>query len=154
MHRCLTDSHTGPILEDMSRRSEESTKTSRKGSKQRLPQNPDAAKPAASSGIAELRSRYGLSREKFGRLSGFSVRGLANWESGVQEPGEQARLRLAELDRLQRALARVVSQEALGNWLDTPNPAFDGLKPLEVIERGQVDRLWQMVFLVESGVPF
>lgn len=104
--------------------------------------------------VAELRSRYGLSREKFSRLSGFSVRGLANWEAGAQKPGEQARMRLTELDRLQRALARVMGPEALSDWLDSPNPAFDGLKPLEVIERGQVDRLWQMVFLVESGAPF
>jgi transcriptional regulator with XRE-family HTH domain len=103
--------------------------------------------------VAELRSRYGLSREKFSRLSGFSVRGLANWEAGVQKPGEQARMRLTELDRLQRALTRVVGLEALRDWLDAPNPAFEGLKPLEVIERGQVDRLWQMVFLLESGAP-
>jgi hypothetical protein len=103
--------------------------------------------------VAELRCRFGLNREKFSRLSGFSIRGLANWEAGVQKPGEQARLRLTELERLQQALARVVSPSAIGDWLDTPNPAFDGLKPLEVIERGQVDRLWQMVFLLESGTP-
>ena len=30
--------------------------------------------------------------------------------------------------------------------------AFDGLKPLEVIERGEIDRLWNMIFYLESGV--
>ena len=50
----------------------------------------------------------------------------------------------------ERVLGLVLSRPA---WLDAPNPAFEGLKPLEVIERGQVDRLWQMVFLVESGTP-
>jgi transcriptional regulator with XRE-family HTH domain len=109
------------------------------------------AKPGAGSDVAQLRWRFGLSRERFSRLSGFSVRGLANWEAGVQKPGEQARLRLRELERLQQGLARVVGHEAIGEWMDDPNPAFDGLKPLEVIERGQVDRLWQMIFLVESG---
>jgi hypothetical protein len=28
----------------------------------------------------------------------------------------------------------------------------DGLKPLEVIERGEIDRLWNMIFHLESGV--
>jgi hypothetical protein len=36
--------------------------------------------------------------------------------------------------------------------LEAPNPAFNGLKPLEVVERGEVERLWQMVFYLESGV--
>jgi hypothetical protein len=37
-------------------------------------------------------------------------------------------------------------------WLQTPNPAFGELKPLEVIERGEIDRLWSMIFYLESGV--
>jgi hypothetical protein len=43
--------------------------------------------------------------------------------------------------------------ESIASWLETPNPAFDGLTPLEVIERGQIDRIWRMVFELESGVP-
>jgi hypothetical protein len=43
--------------------------------------------------------------------------------------------------------------EAIGDWLETPNPAFERLKPLEVIERGEIDRVWQMIFLLESGDP-
>ena len=27
------------------------------------------------------------------------------------------------------------------------------LKPIEVIERGEVDRAWQMIFLLRSGTP-
>lgn len=38
-------------------------------------------------------------------------------------------------------------------WLTAPNDAFDGLKPLEVIERGESDRIWQMIFLMRSGSP-
>ncbi len=36
--------------------------------------------------------------------------------------------------------------EFIAEWLSTPNDAFDGLKPLEVIERGEVDHLWDMIF--------
>ena len=41
----------------------------------------------------------------------------------------------------------------IATWMDTPLDAFDGLKPLEVVERGQMDRLWRMVFEIESGQP-
>lgn len=99
-----------------------------------------------------IRMGLGLTRRQFGRLSGFSERALASWEAGEGAPGDQARLRLIELDRLRQALSRVVKSEIVPEWLDTPNPAFDGLKPLEVVERGEIDRLWRMVFELESGV--
>ena len=41
---------------------------------------------------------------------------------------------------------------AIDPWFHRPNPSFDDLKPLEVLERGQIDRLWQMVYELESGV--
>jgi hypothetical protein len=56
------------------------------------------------------------------------------------------------LDRLRDRLSEVVATDTISVWLDTPNQAFDGLKPLEVIERGEIDRLWNMIFHLESGV--
>ena len=50
------------------------------------------------------------------------------------------------------ALGEVIQNDAIGPWLNRPNDAFDGLKPMEVIERGEVDRLWQMIFYLRSGV--
>jgi Protein of unknown function (DUF2384) len=41
----------------------------------------------------------------------------------------------------------------LGSWFQTPNPAFGGLKPVEIIERGAGDRRWAMVYFLRAGVP-
>ena len=57
-----------------------------------------------------------------------------------------------EIKRFRERLAAVVKPEAIPQWLETPNPTFDGLKPLEVIERGEIDRLWNMIYYLESGV--
>ena len=43
--------------------------------------------------------------------------------------------------------------KAIGPWLLQPNPAFDGSTPLQVIERGESDRLWRMIYELESGQP-
>lgn len=59
-----------------------------------------------------------------------------------------------ELDRIVQALGEVINDEALGSWMDRPNQAFDELKPIEVIERGEVDRIWRMIFFLRSGVVF
>jgi transcriptional regulator with XRE-family HTH domain len=101
--------------------------------------------------VKAVREKMGLPRKVFSRLTGFSERAIAGWESGkaVSEPGLR---RIREMERFQDRLAEVVSREAIPAWLVEPNPAFGGLKPLEVIERGEIDRLWNMIFYLESGV--
>jgi DNA-binding transcriptional regulator YiaG len=101
--------------------------------------------------VAALRRKLGLSRKVFSRLTGFSERAIANWESGGK-PDEPGLRRIRETERFQERLAEVIAPEAIPQWLDTPNDAFGGLKPLEVIERGEIDRLWNMIFYLESGV--
>ena len=102
--------------------------------------------------IRTLRDSMLLPRKTFSRLIGFSERAVAEWESGKQQPNELAERRLQELRRLQDALKTVVKAEAIPQWINTPNEAFGGLKPLEVIERGETDRLWRMIYFIESGV--
>jgi hypothetical protein len=58
-----------------------------------------------------------------------------------------------EMDRLLGALARVMQPKEVGQWLKQPNPAFDGSAPVQVIERGQMDRIWRMLYYAESGEP-
>jgi DNA-binding transcriptional regulator YiaG len=103
-------------------------------------------------GITEVRQKWNLSRKLFSRLTGFSERAIAGWESGTPL-GEPAERRIREIARLQQRLAHVVKPAQVPAWLQTPNQAFDGLKPLEVIERGEMDRLWSMIFYLESGLP-
>ncbi len=120
------------------------------GNKATRKRAPDRSK--AQSLVAELRHKLGLSRKLFSRLTGFSERAIANWEAGGK-PDEPGMRRIRETERFQARLAEVVRAEAIPQWLDTPNDAFDGLKPLEVIERGEIDRLWNMIYYLESGVP-
>lgn len=94
----------------------------------------------------------GLTQEKFSRVVGVKVRTLSKLEKG-QEPSEQVRRNITEAERLQRALEEVVRPEAIGEWMQEPNEAFDGLKPIEVIERGEIDRLWGMIYDLRSGGP-
>jgi transcriptional regulator with XRE-family HTH domain len=101
--------------------------------------------------VKAVREKMNLSRKIFSRLTGFSERAIADWESGkaISEPGLR---RIKEMERFQGRLSEVVNSEVISGWLEKPNPAFGDLKPLEVIERGEIDRLWNMIFYLESGV--
>jgi DNA-binding transcriptional regulator YiaG len=136
-----------------------------KTSKPRLPQgfakkpkvvkkSPVAAAKSAGQvvSVRVLRERFGVSRKIFSRVVGFSERAIADWES--EKPLSEACLqRMREMARLQEALAGVMREDFVGTWLNAPNDAFDGLKPIEIIERGEVDRVWRMIYQLESGVP-
>ncbi|MBI5383311.1 MAG: DUF2384 domain-containing protein [Verrucomicrobia bacterium] len=102
--------------------------------------------------VKQFCDAYGVTQETFTRLTGFSQRAVANWALG-QKPSASTERRLAELKRLFAALAQLVAKEAIGPWLKEPNPAFDGSTPLQVIERGEADRLWRMIYELESGEP-
>ncbi|MGC1275858.1 MAG: helix-turn-helix domain-containing protein [Planctomycetaceae bacterium] len=100
-----------------------------------------------------LREQLGMTRDTFARMLPVSTRSLADIEAGKQPPSEATTRRLTELQRLTDALGEVIRPEAIGDWLKLPNTAFDGLKPLEVIDRGETDRLWRMIYLLRSGTP-
>jgi DNA-binding transcriptional regulator YiaG len=102
--------------------------------------------------VGVLRKRLKLKQPEFARLVPISQRSLATLESGTPPTPAIAR-RLTELQRLMDALAEIIQEESLGTWLQTPNDAFDGLKPIEVIDRGEADRLWEMIYDLRSGIP-
>ncbi len=106
----------------------------------------------SSADVNALCETYRLKREELGRLTGFSLRALAEWASG-KLPSQPAKRRLHEVRRLLDALAEVVKPESIPKWLHQPNPAFDRLTPLQVIELGEIDRLWAMVYNLGSGQP-
>ena len=93
---------------------------------------------------------FGVTQDAFTRLTGFSPRAVAHWVSG-RTPSGSAQKRLTELTRLFDVLSDLVEAKALGEWLKRPNPAFDGSTPLQVMERGETDRIWRMVWELQTG---
>jgi hypothetical protein len=60
---------------------------------------------------------------------------------------------MTELEKLREELSKVVRPASIEKWLTTPNPAFDGDAPADLIATGKVDLPWQMIFELRSGVP-
>ena len=103
--------------------------------------------------FTDLRRKLGLSQKGFAQLSSSSLRAVARWEAG-DKPGEMAKRTLNELRRLYSGLAGVMKKEYVAEWLSIPNSSFDGLKPMEIIERGESDRIWKMIYYLEAGEAF
>jgi hypothetical protein len=56
-----------------------------------------------------------------------------------------------EVTGLFDALADIIDKKVIGQWLQRPNQQFDGTTPLQVMERGETDRLWRMIWQIREG---
>jgi DNA-binding transcriptional regulator YiaG len=100
--------------------------------------------------IREFCREINITMDTFTRLVGASRRTVATWLAG-NPPNRANQRNVSEMSRLFDALAEVVPASQIAPWLDTPNPAFEGSTPLQVIERGESDRLWRMIWELRIG---
>jgi len=114
-----------------------------------------AAKTTAASSESSssaLRAKLGLTRPVFARLAGVSERTVADWERTTEaRPGAERALR--EIRSVVDACERVMKPEFVGTWLVTPIGSLGGFKPIELIERGETERVLRALFFVEAGIP-
>ena len=101
--------------------------------------------------VQALRHKLDLTQKVMARVLGVTERTVIDLERG-RALSEGIARRVTELDRLQRALGKVVRTKAIGTWLTTPNTAFDSDAPADLIASGKVDLLWKMIFELRSGV--
>lgn len=85
-------------------------------------------------------------------MTQYSPRAVAKWVAG-NKPSPAAEKQLKELVRLFDALSNVMETAYIGEWLKTGNPTFDNSTPLQVIERGEADRIWSMIYRLQTGEP-
>jgi hypothetical protein len=70
---------------------------------------------------------------------------------GRMTPQRSSVQKLKEVTRLFDALSDIIKASAIGPWLQRPNKQFDGSTPLQVMERGESDRLWRMIWQLREG---
>lgn len=109
-----------------------------------------AERPVTANPLRRLARAYGLSNEILSRVTGAAPRTIAYWNSG-KAPQRSSTQKVKEVTRLFDALADIIKAKAIGPWLQRPNKQFDGSTPLQVIERGESDRLWRMIWQLREG---
>ena len=89
-----------------------------------------------------LRADMRLSRERMARLFDVSAKTIERWEERDALPAS-ARVR-GQLARLQEIVAlglTVYTPDGFAQYLATPLPTFGGQTALQLIERGEADRV-------------
>lgn len=90
----------------------------------------------------DLREAFRLSRERLGRLVGVSAKTVERWEAKPTRPArDETRTRMAQLRDIAELGATVYTRDGLGDFLEAPLAEFSGLTALQLIERGEADRV-------------
>jgi hypothetical protein len=100
--------------------------------------------------VRKLAQQSGLTLDCLARMLRISRRAVAAWLSG-QEPSRSYKVRLIEFGRMYQALSELVEPSAIGPWLEKRNPSLQGSTPLQVMERGESDRVWRIVWQLREG---
>ena len=58
---------------------------------------------------------------------------------------------MTEIGQLRDALAEIMVPGFIDQWLDSSNAEFGGAKPIEIVERGEIDRIYELIYRLRSG---
>lgn len=121
----------------------------------------DAAKSGrpvrdARKSLGEVRALMGLTQHEMSRMLEVSTRTIASVEKAPPAGGISLRRKINEVERLHKALAEVTdfSAQEMRNWFLSPNEGLGGSTPLQVIERGEIDRVWRLIYRLEEGALY
>ena len=90
----------------------------------------------------DLREVFRLSRERLARLIGVSAKTVERWEAKPTRPArDDIRARMAQLREIADLGAAVYTREGLADFLDAPLAEWGGLTAIQLIERGEADRV-------------
>ncbi len=90
----------------------------------------------------DLRQAFRLSRERLARLIGVSAKTVERWEARPTRPArDETRARMAQLREIAELGASVYTGEGLADFLDAPLAEFGGLTSLQLMERGEADKV-------------
>jgi hypothetical protein len=82
-----------------------------------------------------------------------SPRTVERWRARTTFPQHEARRRLDALDALADQLRESLeTSEAITSWLNTDNGYLGGIKPIEALRIGRLDRVEAALEALDSGV--
>jgi DNA-binding XRE family transcriptional regulator len=102
----------------------------------------------------QVRLALGVSRDRMGRLLEVTSKTIRRLEDQHRLPAQPATAtRLAKLKELTDLGLLVYTPDGFARFMATPLPVFDGLTGLQLVERGEVKRVFAELASTYEGVP-
>jgi hypothetical protein len=106
--------------------------------------------PAFADEAARIRRIGHLKDSDIAQVTGAAPSTVGHWVRGDRDPSGVRAERLAELSAIVERLARVIEPSRIPVWLRKPVPALDDEKPIELLQRGEWQRVARLISSLES----
>lgn len=100
--------------------------------------------------IAALESTLSMDEPEIALALGISTRSLHRWSSGESHPQRDSRTHLARLLALAEHLEEIFGDNA-SEWLEADTRYLGGMKPIEALRAGRMDRVEAALEALDSG---
>jgi transcriptional regulator with XRE-family HTH domain len=101
--------------------------------------------------LATLRDGFGLSERELAGALATTQRTLRRWLSEEAAPRPDARERIEDLLDLLRDLRRSIAADAVPKWVRRRVDLLDGERPAKLLERGELEPLFDVAEALNSG---
>ncbi len=106
-----------------------------------------------SSHLDDLESTLGITDAQLAQIVGTDRRTVLRWRAGETFPQHDSRERLATLGNLARRLGEGFgSSPGAHRWLRAESGYFGGLRPIDALLSGRVDRVEAALEALDAGV--
>lgn len=102
--------------------------------------------------IEKITEDFSISIETLARFLNTSTRTVMRWKKEGVKPSIQHRERLEKLAYIDRRLRQALKPEAIERWLHAYNDSLGGKRPIDLLARGQYNKVLSAIAQLEEGV--
>ena len=77
---------------------------------------------------------------------------VQRWQEGSAQPNEGGLRALEKLEAIYKLAARLLKKGALKAWFQTSNKTLGGERPAELLSRGELDQVRNVLGMLEWGI--
>src|SRR4030066_860881 len=77
---------------------------------------------------------------------------IQRWRDGIAEPGESALRSLEKLETIYQLAARLLGKDSWKAWFHSPNHTLGEESPVDLLSRGEVDQVKNVLGMLEWGI--
>lgn len=77
---------------------------------------------------------------------------VQRWRDGSAQPNEAGLRALEKLEAIYQLATRLLRKDALTHWFQSPNATLGGERPAELLSRGELDQVRNVLGMLEWGI--
>lgn len=102
--------------------------------------------------IEQITGDFSISIETLARFLNTTSRTVMRWKKEGVNPSSYHRERLEKIAYIDRRLRQVLKPDAIERWLHAYNDSLGGKRPVDLLAKGQYDRLLSAIAQLEEGI--